>query len=82
MIGIGRIRHMVERGEAGPAPELLEALDSQPASSTELIRLAALVKEVSALGAREQQACEQILRVFQEYSAAAPTGDFGLGLNL
>jgi GAF domain-containing protein len=77
---VSGLKRLLNEGEAGPAPELLAALDSQPASSTELIRLAEMIKEVSALGEREQQACQQILQVFQEYSAAVPAAGFGLEL--
>lgn len=72
------LKRLVNEGDAGPAPELWSALDSQPASSTELIRLAEMIKEVTALGEREQKACQQILQIFQEYSAAVPATDFGL----
>ena len=79
---VAGLKGLITDGDAGPAPELLDVLDSQPASSDELIRLAEMIKEVSALGERERDACRQILSVFQEYSAAKPSADFGFGLQL
>ena len=58
----------------------LQVLDSQPASSAELIRLAEMIKEVSALGEQEREACERIMRVFKDYSAAKRGTSFGFGL--
>lgn len=69
-------------GEDEPAPELENALDRQPAASQELLRLVQQVKTISALGEREREACEQILRVFQEYTASEAVTDFGLGPQL
>jgi GAF domain-containing protein len=67
-------------GEEESEPQLLmAALDNQPSSSVELIRLAEMIKEVSALGENERDACHKILRVFQEYSAARPEAGFGFG---
>lgn len=76
---VAGLKTLVAREDTGPAPELESVLDSQPASSDELIRLAELIKEVSALGEREREACYQILRVFQEYSATKPPPSFGFG---
>ncbi len=73
------LRQLVADGAVGPAPELLAALDSQPAASVELIRLAEMIKEVAALGDKERDACRQILRVFQDYSRAKPATQFGMG---
>ena len=76
---ISGLRDLVAGGETGQASELLDALDSQPPSSSELIRLAEMIKDVTALGEREQDACRQILRVFQDYSRTKPATQFGIG---
>lgn len=79
---VAGLKELIVEGDAGPAPELVQVLESQPASSNELIRLAEMIKEVSALGEKERDACRQILGVFQEYSAAKPVTRFGLGPQL
>ena len=77
---VAGLKGLIANGDTGPAPELLEVLDSQPASSAELIRLAEMIKDVSALGDQEREACERIVRVFMDYSAAKPDTGFGFGL--
>jgi GAF domain-containing protein len=79
---IAGLKELVTEGDAGPAPELLEALDSQPASSSELINLAEMIKDVAALGDKERDACRQIVAVFEEYSRAKPATSFGIGPQL
>jgi hypothetical protein len=77
---VAGLKALIVNGDAGPAPELLQVLENQPASSAELIRLAEMIKEVSALGEQERGACERIMRVFKDYSAAKPGTSFGFGL--
>ena len=69
-------------GSIGESPDLLGALESQPSASAELIRLTQAVRELSALGEREREACAQIIDVFKQYSAGKPAANFGLGLQL
>lgn len=79
---IAGLKDLVEEDKTGSAPELLDALGSQPASSSELISLAEMIKDVAALGENEREACRKILAVFQEYSRAKPAASFGLGPQL
>lgn len=79
---VAGLKELAASDETDPAPELLEVLDSQPASSAELIQLAEMIKDVSALGEKERHACREILRVFQEYSRAKPAASFGFGPQL
>ena len=72
----------VAAGDDAPTAELLDALESQPAAGDDLIELAEMIKDVSALGEQEREACRQILRVFQDYSRTKPATYFGAGLHL
>jgi GAF domain-containing protein len=78
---VSGLKELVGDGKT-PAPELQALLDDQPATSAELIRLAELLREVSALGEKEREACAQIIRVFKEYSASEPAAQFGVGPQL
>ncbi|MDX1416247.1 MAG: GAF domain-containing protein [Candidatus Promineifilaceae bacterium] len=69
-------------GDGDEAAELLSALDEQPPAGDDLVELAQMIKDVSALGERERDACRQILHVFQEYSRDQPPAQFGTGFRL
>jgi len=62
---------------SSPSAELLGALESQPPASQDVLALAHLINDISAMGEKERQACLRILQVFQEYSRAQPS--YGLG---
>lgn len=59
--------------------DLHHILDNQPTTSSDLIQLVELIKDISDLGEAERHACWQILRVFQEYSQAKSPVRFGGG---
>ncbi|HNB53291.1 MAG TPA: GAF domain-containing protein, partial [Anaerolineales bacterium] len=59
------------------SPENGSALGSAPGS--DLLRLAEMLKDVSALSGPEQEACLQVLHIFQAYSRAKPALRFGAG---
>jgi GAF domain-containing protein len=75
------VNSLKELAGAG-APELQAVLDDQPAAEADLLSLAEMIKDVSALGEKEREACRQILRVFQDYSREQPAPTFGIGFNL
>lgn len=56
--------------------ELLAALDNKPKTDTNLISLAELINDISALGQAERAACLQILRTFQEYGRSKVSARF------
>jgi GAF domain-containing protein len=51
-----------------PSGELFSALENQPKVAEDLIGLAEMIKDISAIGERERKTCMQILAVFREYS--------------
>jgi GAF domain-containing protein len=73
------LKELVHNQDSGSSAELQKALDSQPPLDSELVRLAELIKEVSALGSAERDACRQILAVFRTYSQAKSIHRFGVG---
>lgn len=76
------LKELTAAGKETDTAELLDALENQPAAGDNLIDLAQMIKEVSALGERERDACRQILRVFQDFSQEQPETQFGMGFNL
>jgi GAF domain-containing protein len=63
------LRRLVQSEKSAQADELLKALDRINSSQTgaDLLALADLFNEISALGEAEQKACVQVLKVFAEY---------------
>ena len=52
---------------------------SSPANGGDLLRLAEMLRDVSALSEPEQEACSQVLQIFQAYRRAKPALRFGGG---
>lgn len=69
-------------GSEQEAPQLSAALNAQPSPGADLIELAEMIKDVSALGDKERDACRKILQVFQDYSREQPAASFGMGFGL
>ena len=67
------LKRMIETGAAAESYELLSALNEISAEGTgsDLLALADIFYELSALGEAEQKACLQILKVFLEYRRSA-----------
>ena len=70
------LKRMATADLSKTSAELLAALESQPESSEDLISLATMIHDISALGPAERSACLRILSVFQEYSRSKTTKRF------
>ena len=66
------LKKLARTDPSKPSAELLGALEHQPAASDDLIRLAEMINDISALGKAERTACLQILGAFQNYSRSKP----------
>ena len=66
---INGLKSLVGGHEAAPSP----------ANGGDLLRLAEMLRDVSALSEPEQEACSQVLQIFQAYRRAKPALRFGGG---
>jgi len=64
------LKRLAKADKSKPSPELQAALDEslkKREEMTDLLELADLFNQISALGEAERKACIQILNVFAEY---------------
>jgi GAF domain-containing protein len=73
---LGGLKRLATTNISQPSAELLAVLESQPESSQDMISLATIIYDISALGPAEQTACLRILSAFQEYSHSKTTKSF------
>lgn len=83
MLIIG-LKRLVSAGpDAGPGTaELLTALETQPVTDNNLIDLARLISDISAMGDAEKKVCRQILLAFQAFSQTKTSTQFGTNFGL
>lgn len=74
---LGGLKELVRSDGSGAGSRLMQALESQPALDSDLLRFAESIKVIAAMGAAEREACRQILAVFQSYSQAKASHRFG-----
>ncbi len=71
---VNGLKRLVNSDQSQDSSELLSALDkslNNENSTTDLLELADLFNEISALGEAERKACLQVLNVFAEYRRAS-----------